>query len=210
MARYIGPKIRFCRHFGEHINAKGDKCSTVKCGLVRRSYPPGQHGQQSKLRLSAFAKQLQEKQKARRIYGLLERQFRTYYKKAIKDRGNTGDRLLQYCELRLDNVVYRLGLASSRNFARQLIRHGHITVNERMISVPSYQLKSNDKIGINTARRAQPYWQETIKRLSKNDRLPKWLSLDSVEISGRIERLPAHDDLNIGLETPLIVEYYSR
>src|SRR3989338_7912372 len=136
MARYIGPKIRFCRHFGEHINAKGDKCSTVKCGLVRRSYPPGQHGQQSKLRLSAFAKQLQEKQKARRIYGLLERQFRTYYKKAIKDRGNTGDRLLQFCELRLDNVVYRLGLASSRNFARQLIRHGHITVNERMISVP--------------------------------------------------------------------------
>lgn len=178
--------------------------------MVRRSYPPGQHGQQSRPRLSAFAKQLHEKQKARQIYGLLERQFKTYYAKAIKDRGNTGERLLQYCELRLDNVVYRLGLASSRNNARQLIGHGHITVNNRLVTVSSHQLRADDTVGVYEKRRSLPYWQETIKRLSKNEHIPKWLSLDPNELSGRIERLPIQDDLNIGLETSLIVEYYSR
>ncbi len=210
MARYIGPKSRFCRHFGEHLNAKGDKCSTTKCGLVRRNYPPGQHGQQSRTRLSAFAKQLQEKQKARRIYGLMERQFVTYYKKSIKNRGNTGERLLQYCELRLDNVVYRLGLASSRDSARQLIKHGHIMVNDKVVNVPSYQLRLTNVLSVNPIKKNQGYWQETIKRLSKNDRLPKWLALDSKELRGQLENLPAGADLNIGLQMPLIVEFYSR
>ena len=201
MARYTGPKWKISRR--ENASVFGDEQWKKRMSL------PGVHGQ-SRSRPSQYAVQFREKQKVKRMYGMMEKQFRRFFKIANKSTGNTGLRMLQLLELRLDNVVYRLGLASSRNFARQLIRHGHITVNERMISVPSYQLKSNDKIGINTARRAQPYWQETIKRLSKNDRLPKWLSLDSVEISGRIERLPAHDDLNIGLETPLIVEYYSR
>lgn len=210
MARNLDPKCKQCRRVGEKLFLKGEKCTSVKCALVKRSYPPGQHGQRSGGRVSAYGMQLMEKQKARRMYRMLERQFRSYYEKAIRQRGNTGERLLQFLELRLDNVIYRLGLAKSRDQARQLVTHGHIQIDGRSTTVPSYQVRAGEVIKINPARKDLPYWTEAIKTMQKDQSIPSWLTLNEKTLEATVERAPAGDELISGLAMQQIVEYYSR
>lgn len=211
MARYIGPVCRLCRREGEKLFLKGERCFSPKCAVERRNQPPGQHGQSRTFRrkVSDYGVQLREKQKARRIYGVLERQFRRYYADAARRSGVTGAVLLQYLESRLDNVVYRLGFASSRKQARQLIAHGHFMVNGRKVSVPSYQVKAGDAVTVAEGSKKSPYFAELGKEL-KAQRAPAWLSLDSRNLSGGILNLPSRDQIDTPLKEQLIVEYYSR
>jgi small subunit ribosomal protein S4 len=210
MARNLDSKCKQCRRVGEKLFLKGEKCFTAKCPLVRRNYPPGQHGQKSSGRVSSFGLQLREKQKARRMYRLLERQFRGYYDRAIRQRGNTGERFQQFLECRLDNVVYRLALAKSRDQARQLITHGHIFVNGRLVNIPSFQVRPTMEIKVNPARAKLAFWTEMVKSLSQSPQRPEWLSFKEDTLSGTIERIPSGDELATGLSMPQIVEYYSR
>src|SRR5512144_938802 len=168
MARYIGPVCKLCRREGEKLYLKGERCFSPKCGIEKRNQPPGQHGASRTFRrkVSDFGIQLREKQKARRIYGVLERQFRGYYAEAARRSGVTGAMLLQYLETRLDNVVYRLGFASSRKQARQLVLHGHITVNGKLTTVPSYQAKAGDVVAVATASRRSPYFENVVKEVA--------------------------------------------
>lgn len=210
MARNLDPKCKQCRRIGEKLFLKGEKCFTPKCPIVRRNYPPGQHGQKSGSRLSSFGMQLKEKQKARRMYRILERQFRGYYDRALGQTGNTGDRMLEYLELRLDNVVYRIGLAKSRDQARQLITHGHLLVNARSVSIPSFQVRPGMVIAVNPARLKTVYWTEAVKRFGQVDMRPAWIRFDEKKVEASIERRPNKDELMGGLQMPQIVEFYSR
>lgn len=211
MARYVGPVCRLCRREGEKLFLKGERCFSPKCAIERRNQPPGQHGQSRTFRrkVSDFGIQLREKQKARRIYGVLERQFRGYYAEAARRSGVTGAVLLQYLESRLDNVVYRLGFASSRKQARQLILHGHFLVNGRKVNVPSFHVKAGDAVTVAEGSRKSPYFQDLGKEL-KAQRAPAWLSIDSQTLSGSILNLPSRDQIDTPLKEQLIVEYYSR
>ncbi|USN53910.1 MAG: 30S ribosomal protein S4 [Candidatus Nomurabacteria bacterium] len=203
MARNLSPKAKQSRRAGADIGIK----SKI---LVKRNYPPGMHGQRVNRRVSAYGTQLREKQKAKAIYRLLERQFVKYYERAIRKQGNTGEILLQLLETRLDNVVFRLGFAPSRDTARQLISHGHFLVNGRKLTIPSYEVKVNDLISVHENRKESAYWQDVKKLLTKNTTLPSWLTQDVDKLEGRVERLPAEDDLKLGIEMPQIVEFYSR
>ncbi len=211
MARHIGPVCVLCRREGEKLYLKGDRCYTPKCAIERRNYPPGPHGQAASFRrkMSDYATQLREKQKARRIYGVLERQFQRYFTEAAKTKGVTGATLLQLLETRLDNVVYRLGFASSRKQARQLILHGHFAVNGKRVSVPSFLLKSGDVVSVPEESRKSLYFQGITKELSH--RTPaEWLSLDAQNFSGSVVGLPSRAQIDSPLKEQLIVEYYSR
>ncbi|MGB8643899.1 MAG: 30S ribosomal protein S4 [Anaerolineae bacterium] len=212
MARYIGPVCRLCRREGEKLYLKGDRCFSPKCAVERRATPPGQHGaggRGARRKVSDYAMQLREKQKARRIYGVLERQFRRYYGDAARRTGVTGAVLLQSLETRLDNVVYRLGFASSRKQARQLVEHGHFAVNGRQVTVPSFQAKAGDTVGVVEGSRRSPYFADMSKELQSRG-VPEWLSLDSRNLSGRIQSLPTRQQIDTPLKEQLIVEYYSR
>lgn len=205
MARYTGPKCRLCRRIGEKLFLKGDKCTSLKCPLDKRGTPPGQHPIRRKL--SDYGIQLREKQKARYIYGVLERQFKRFFKIAEKMPGLTGENLLQLLERRLDNVVYRLGFAHSRAQARQLVRHGHFLVNGRKTDIPSYLVKPGDVIS----------WRdketEYYKLLCKDfpDRpLPSWLSLDKEKMIGKVLSLPKKEELEFKIDEKAIVEYYAK
>jgi small subunit ribosomal protein S4 len=200
-----------CRREGEKLYLKGERCYTAKCAIEKRKYAPGQHGPTGSFRrkISDYATQLREKQKARRIYGVLERQFRRYFTEASKSTGVTGAALLQYLERRLDNVVYRLGFATSRKQARQLVLHGHFTVNAAKVNVPSFLLKPGDAISVREDSRKSGYFQSVAKDLQKKS-VVSWLSLDVQNLSASVVTLPTRQQIDVTLKEQLIVEYYSR
>ena len=213
MARYIGPVCKLCRREGEKLFLKGERCLTAKCAIERRPYPPGQHGHESQFRrgrASDYSLQLREKQKVRRIYGVLERQFRRYYADALRRPGMTGANLLCMLESRLDNVVYRLGFADSRAQARQLVQHGHFLVNGRRTSVPSMLLRPGDEITVREGSRDQTYFQDIRQVLADRPALPEWLGLDVNTLTGRVVREPERSDIDLPVNEQLIVEFYSR
>lgn len=206
MARHTGAVCRLCRREGTKLFLKGERCYTGKCAVDRRGYPPGQHGQGRK-RVSEYALHLREKQKARRTYGVLERQFRRYYDLAARRRGITGENLLQLLETRLDNVVYRLGFASSRPEARQLVLHGHFSVNGRKVTVPSYQVRPGDVVAIREGSRNLDKFNAN---LEVGRTTPPWMTLDVEKMEGEILSLPTRDQIDVPVQEHLIVEYYSR
>lgn len=212
MAKYYGPVCKLCRREGEKLFLKGARCFTPKCAFERRGYAPGQHGKSSQFRSrreSDYNRQLRAKQKARRVYGILERQFRRYYQVSLKRRGMTGLNLLQILESRLDNVVYRLGFADSRAEARLLVTHGHFLVNGRRTDVPSMLLGVGDKVMVREGSRKRTYFKD-LPELAENRAVPAWLSRDLKELSGSVLRLPERSEIDANLQEQLIVEYYSR
>lgn len=209
MARYRESVCRLCRREDMKLFLKGDRCFSDKCAYERRAYPPGQHGQSRRRKPSDYAIQLREKQKVKRTYGLLEKQFRLYYSKADRARGVTGHNLLIFLERRLDNAVYRLGMAVSRNQARQLIRHGHLTVNGRKVDIPSFQVKPGDVIEIREKSRKVATILEAMETVERRG-LPQWLDLDKDNFKGTITALPVRDDITMPIQEQLIVELYSK
>ncbi len=212
MARYTGPVCRLCRREGEKLFLKGSRCMTPKCSFERRGYPPGEHGRDAQFRrgrASDYLLQLREKQKARRIYGVMERQFSGYFVEAEKRPGLTGTNLLTLLERRLDNVVYRLGVGTSRAQARQLVQHGHIMLNGRKTNVPSALVSPGDVVSIRPESAGKKYFKEL--RQSIDDRqVPRWLTLNTSDLSAKVNNLPAREDIDVTLNEQLIVEYYSR
>lgn len=210
MARYTGPVCKLCRREGEKLFLKGSRCFSSKCSFEKRSYAPGQHGLGRRAKLSEYGVQLRMKQKVKRIYGLLEAQFRSYYEKSTKQKGVTGENLLRMLESRLDNVIYRLGLAPSRNAARQLVLHGHFLVNGIYVNVPSYILKSGDIITVRENSRKLAVIHETMRRI-KDEGLPAWLRLDKAKMEGEFLELPNRQDIPVeNIQENLIVELYSK
>ena len=212
MARYTGPVCKLCRREGEKLFLKGSRCMTPKCSFERRSYPPGQHGRESRFRrgrASDYLLQLREKQKARRIYGVMERQFSRYFRGAEQQVGLTGTNLLTLLERRLDNVVYRLGLASSRAQARQLVSHGHVMLNGRKTNIPSALVSPGDTVSIRPESMRRPYFR-ALRQEVDDRRVPRWLSMDTANLSANVLHIPAREDIDVSLNEQLIVEYYSR
>ncbi|NPV75820.1 MAG: 30S ribosomal protein S4 [Anaerolineae bacterium] len=212
MARYTGPVCKLCRREGEKLFLKGERCFLQKCAFERRSYAPGEHGRSSQGRSdreSDYGRQLRAKQRARRVYGILERQFRRYFGVAIKTRGLTGLNLLRTLELRLDNVVYRMGFAENRSQARQMVSHGHFLVNDRRTDVPSMLLRPGDKIAVREGSRSKPLFKE-LPDFAEKRNCALWLDRDLKNLSGRVLRLPERAEIDGTLNEQLIVEYYSR
>ena len=206
MARPLGPKCKLCRREGMKLFLKGERCLTEKCAVERRSYPPGEHGR-GRIKQSEYLLQLREKQKARRYYGLLERQFRNYYDKAAKRSGITGEELLRMLETRLDNVVYRLGFAASRAQARQLIRHGHFQVNGRRVNIPSFQVKPDDVVAL---KPGSPVEQVVRDATDLTASVSPWLQADHDNLTGKVLKLPDRSDIDTPVQEQLIVELYSK
>jgi small subunit ribosomal protein S4 len=209
MARYIGPVCRLCRREAMKLFLKGERCYTEKCAIEKRNFPPGQHGKTRKAKLAGYGLQLREKQKVKRIYGVLEDQFRGYFEAAERARGITGVTLLQLLERRMDNVIYRLGLATSRAQARQLVRHGHFLVNGRKVDVPSYSLKAGDVVsvrGTSAQNTAIVHAMEEVKGRG----IPEWLLFDAGQLTGRVTSLPTREQINLPVQEQLIVELYSK
>ncbi len=209
MARYTGPNCKLCRREGVKLFLKGERCFLDKCAFERRGYAPGMHGQRQSRKPSEYALQLREKQKAKRQYGIFEKQFRNYYSKAARRKGVTGELLLQTLECRLDNVTHRLGFAPSRKAARQLVRHRHLTVNGRVVDIPSYQMTPGDTIQIREKSRQLLSIHEAMKRIDEGRQAP-WLSLDKVNLSGTFLDYPKREDIPTPVEEQLIVELYSK
>ncbi len=207
MARYTGAQCRLCRREGLKLYLKGDRCYSGKCAVERKGYAPGQHGQSRGKKVSEYGLQLREKQKVRRIYGILEKQFRLYFQKAEKQQGIAGENLLCLLERRLDNVVYRLGLGSSRVEARQLVRHGHFTVNGKKVNIPSFLVKVGDIIEVKEKSKESPRLKELMEQAAEKTKVA-WLEYDGNV--GRILTLPTRDQIDIPIEEHLIVELYSR
>lgn len=209
MASNDGAVCRRCRREGVKLYLKGDKCYSPRCPVSRRTYPPGQHGQGMQRKLSDYGVQLREKQKMRRIYGVRERQFRIYVKEAIRRPGVTGESLLQLLEMRLDNVVYRMGLATSRTQARQFVNHGHIRVNGKKVNIPSFQVRANDVVQV--AEPAQKIAPLVASVESAGGRvLPAWIQFDANQFKGTIMSAPVRDEIDTDVQESLIVEFYSR
>ncbi len=198
-----------CRREGEKLFLKGEKCYTEKCPFERRGYPPGQHGQGRRQRPTEYGIHLREKQKLRRIYGVLERQFERYYREAARRKGVTGENLLILLESRLDNIVYRLGFAPSRAAARQLVMHGHFTVNGRKVDIPSAQVQPGDVIAVREKSRQIPMIKESVEAATSRG-LPAWLELDAEAMRGTVKSLPTRDQIDVQVQEHLIVEHYSR
>lgn len=208
MARSRGPTCRLCRREGTKLFLKGDRCYSDKCAVERRNYPPGQHGQR-RPKFSSYGEQLREKQKVKRIYGLLERQFRLTFERAERQRGITGANLLVLLERRLDNMVYRLGFAPSRAAARQLVTHGHFTVNGRKVNIPSYLVSPGDVIELKPSSREIPMVQESLEAVVRRG-VPSWLELDKEQFRGKVLALPTREELTMPVREQLIVELYSK
>lgn len=208
MAKYIGPKCRLCRREGEKLFLKGEKCFTAKCPIETRNFPPGQHGQR-RSRLSDYATQLREKQKLRRIFGVLEKQFRRYYGEAARRKGSTGERLLQLLECRLDTVAHRMGFGASRSEARQLVRHNAIFVNGRKVNIPSYQVKPSDVIAVCDAAKKQLRIQAALQ-LAQQRGIADWLEVDVEKMQGVFKAVPERGDLPPEINEHLVVELYSK
>jgi len=212
MAKYTGPVCKLCRREGEKLFLKGQRCFTPKCAFERRGYPPGEHGREAQYRrrrVSDYQRQLREKQKTRRIYGVTERQFRRYYRSAVKKRGLTGANLLQMLECRLDNVVYRLGYAESRAQARLLVAHGHFDVNGRRTDISSMLVRSGDQIEVREGSRKRTYFKD-LPAVAEARTLPRWLERDLKTLSGNVLQMPERRDIDATLNDQLIIEYYSR
>ncbi len=209
MARYIGPVCRLCRREGMKLFLKGERCYTEKCAIEKRNTPPGQHARSRRAKVAGYGIQLREKQKVKRTYGVLENQFRRYFEAADRQKGVTGELLLQSLERRLDNVVYRIGFSTSRSQARQLVRHGHFTVNGMKVDIPSYAVRQGDTIAV----RAGSVENATIKHAMEEVRgrgIPEWLSLETSGVSARISSLPTREQINLPVQEKLIVELYSK
>ena len=206
MARPLGPKCKLCRREGMKLFLKGERCLTEKCAVERRSYPPGEHGR-GRIKQSEYLLQLREKQKARRYYGLLEKQFSNYYNKAAKRSGITGEELLRMLETRLDNVVYRLGFAASRAQARQIIRHGHFQVNGRRVNIPSFQVKPDDVVAL---KPGSPVEQVVRDATDLTASVSPWLQADHDNLTGKVLKLPDRSDIDTPVQEQLIVELYSK
>jgi small subunit ribosomal protein S4 len=209
LARYTGAKCKICRRESEKLFLRGSRCYTDKCSFTRRGYPPGVHGKVGRRKLTSYATHLREKQKVKAIYGLLESQFRKIFADATRKAGNPGENLLTALERRLDNVVYQLGIASSRSHARQLVRHGHILVNGKKVDIPSYLVKTNQEIKVSDKVKKNP---EIKKSLEERDpeKIVGWLKLDKEKILGTVIRLPNREDITLPIQENLIVEFYSK
>ena len=208
MARYTGPVCRICRRAGMKLFLKGERCFGPKCGVERRAFPPGDHGQRRR-KQSEYGLQLREKQKARSIYGVLEAQFRKHFEEAERRPGVTGENLLRILEMRLDNVVYRLGFADSRPQARQLVRHGHFSLNGRRTDIPSALVKPNDVVAVMPGSRDNEYFKIAREGLTKKS-VPRWLELDAAGLRGRVLSAPSREDIDTSINEQLVVEFYSR
>ncbi len=209
MARYTEAVCKLCRRERQKLFLKGIKCYTEKCPVEKRNYPPGQHGLSRRQKISEYGLQLREKQKVRRMYGVLERQFRNYYEKALKQTGKTGETLVKILERRFDNVVYRLGLAPSRKAARQLIRHRHFMVNGRIVDIPSYLIRPGDVIEAKQQSKKLDVIHDSMKRMKDTAMLP-WLSLDKANVSGTFLNITEREDIPLNANEQLIVELYSK
>ncbi len=209
MARYVGPVCRLCRREGMKLFLKGERCYGEKCAIERRNVPPGQHGKGRRMRMAGYGLQLREKQRLKRMYGVLESQFRRYFKEADRRKGVTGETLLQLLEGRLDNVVYRLGLATSRSQARQLVRHRHFTVNGRRADVPSLSVRAGDQVEVRPSSAKNPVIQYAMEEV-KGRGIPEWLDFDGEKLTGRLTSIPTRDQLNLPIQEQLIVELYSK
>ncbi|MBQ8299427.1 MAG: 30S ribosomal protein S4 [Clostridia bacterium] len=209
MARYTGESCRVCRREGEKLFLKGSRCYTDKCAITRRAYAPGQHGQKRK-KQSEYGTQLREKQKAKSFYGVLESQFRKYFEEAARSKGVTGTRLLQILESRLDNVVYRLGLATSRAQARQLVRHGHFEVNGVKVNIPSYLTKVGEVVKVRESSANSEIFKQIIEATENGRPVPTWLESDLSNKTGKIVALPAREEIDLPVQEHLIVELYSK
>ena len=209
MARYKGPVCRLCRREETKLFLKGDRCYTEKCAFERRAYAPGQHGNARRRKRSDYGEQLREKQKVRRIYGILEKQFRNYYARASKMKGVTGENLLQLLERRLDNVVYRLGLACNRSEARQLTTHRHVMVNGKRVNIPSFLVKPGDEIEVREKSRPMARIADSLAGVDRRG-VPQWLELDKDNFRGKVAAMPSREDISIQIREQLIVELYSK
>jgi small subunit ribosomal protein S4 len=212
MARYTGPVCELCRREGEKLFLKGTRCFSPKCAIERRSYPPGQHGRGAafrRRRASDYSRQLRAKQKARRVYGVLERQFRRYYREALRRPGVTGENLLILLERRLDNTVYRMGFADSRAQARQLVQHGHFDLNGRRAKTPSMLVKAGDVVSVRQRSRKLAYFRDLQPVLEQRE-TPDWLAIEPSQLSGRVLTLPTREAIDQPFDEQLIIEYYSR
>ena len=209
MARYIGPVCRLCRREDMKLFLKGERCYTDKCGYERRSYPPGQHGQARRRKRSDYGEQLREKQKVKRIYGIAERQFRGYYYKASRMKGVTGENLIQLLERRLDNVIYRLGFSSDHAEARQLVHHGHFTINGKRVNIPSYIVRAKDIIEVREPSRKIARIIDSMGAVERRG-VPNWLELTKDAFKGTVKSLPTREDVTLPIREQLIVELYSK
>lgn len=209
MARYTGPVCRLCRREGMKLFLKGQRCYSGKCAIEKRNFVPGEHGRTMRTKTIGYGLQLREKQKVKRIYGVLENQFRRYFELAARRRGITGELLLQLLERRLDNLVYRLGFSSSRKQARQLVRHGHVLVNGRKLDIPSYHVNKGDEISVRPKDRDNVQLLASLEEVAGRG-VPSWLSLDRENFKGQVLELPRRDEINIPIEESLIVELYSK
>jgi len=212
VARYTGSVCRLCRREGMKLFLKGDRCFTEKCAIEKRNYAPGQHGNKGgrvKSKVQGYGLQLREKQKTKRLYGVLEGQFRLTFDRASQEKGVVGEQLLQKLEQRLDNVVYRLGFGSSRAQARQLVRHGHVRVNEKRLNIPSFQVRVGDVVGLASAAAKNALVTASVEAV-KGRGVPKWLELDAAAMRGKVLSPPAREDVNFPIQEQLIVELYSK
>jgi small subunit ribosomal protein S4 len=209
MARYTGAVCRLCRREDMKLFLKGERCYTDKCGYERRSYPPGQHGQNRRRKRSDYGEQLREKQKVKRIYGIAERQFRGYYYKAVRTKGVSGHVLIQMLERRLDNVVYRMGFASDHAEARQLVRHGHFTINGKKVNIPSYLVRPRDVVQVRESSQKMARINEALAAVDRRG-VPQWIELDKENFRGAIRQLPAREDVTLPIREQLIIELYSK
>lgn len=209
MARYTGPACRVCRRQGMKLFLKGTKCTTDKCPFTRRGYAPGQHGKGQRIKMSDYGLRLREKQKVKHLYGVLERQFRRYFAIAARTRGVTGEKLLELLERRLDNVIFRLAFATSRAQARQLVRHGHVTVNGRRASVPSFPVRQGQVVQV-VGSEGQLKQVEETRELLKDRGVPPWLARDPKELKATVSGVPRRDDVQFPVQEQLIVELYSK
>jgi len=207
MARYTGPSCRQCRREGQKLFLKGERCYSNKCAVDKRAYAPGQHGQNRRAKITEYGLQLREKQKAKRFYGVLEAQFRNYFDKAAKKKGLTGENLLVMLETRMDNVIFRMGFASSRKEARQLVTHNHFTVNGRKQNIPSFQVSAGDVIKVKEKSASSPKFKE-IKDMSIST--PSWISVDTDKLEGKVLALPLREEIDTPVAEHLIVELYSK
>ena len=208
MARYTGPVCKICRREGEKLYLKGDRCYSQKCGLDRRSYPPGEHGQRRR-KASDYALQLREKQKLRRMYGVLEKHFRIYCEKASRQRGVTGEILLQFLERRLDNVVYRAGLCPSRTSARQMVTHGHFRVNGRRVNIPSYLVAAEDVVEAGP-KESTKKWIKGVSESAAQRPVAEWLSVDAENYKATVVRLPKREEIAVTVNESSVIELYSK
>jgi small subunit ribosomal protein S4 len=209
MARYTGPVCRMCRREGMKLFLKGERCYAEKCAIEKRNTPPGQHGKARKAKLAGYGLQLREKQRVKRIYGVLENQFRRYFEAADRQRGITGELLLQKLECRLDNVAYRLGFATSRSQARQLVRHGHFSVNGKKVDIPSRLVREGDVVGVRPRSQKNVFVLHAMDEV-KGRGIPEWLSVTPEQMSGRVVALPSRAQINLPVQEQLIVELYSK